>query len=221
VASKKRKRRKKLSPEERQVQRSRRKHYADFRTFLNKLGFSRVKADGIEIVVDGRTGEIDDIFIYENVLILVEYTTGQPDSAHILKKKPLFDKIQADVPRFLKVARSKYDLGNLLSDIYDDGHPCQFPVALAQRIVRALCPKGGIIFDPYMGAGSAGVAAMVEERRFVGTEIKKKYFDLAVSRLNAAATGEAKFRPIERAIYEPDPRTEVARVPSHFFKIAS
>ncbi len=90
---------------------------------MRELGFAHVKADGIEIKVDGRTGELDDIFIYENVLILVEYTTGKPDSAHILKKRPLFDKILADTPRFLEIARQKYPhLHDYLNVLYDDSH---------------------------------------------------------------------------------------------------
>ena len=90
---------------------------------MRELGFKQVKADGVEINVDGRTGEIDDLFVYENVLVLVEYTTGKPHSSHILKKKPLFDKIQANVPGFLEIARSKYpQLSACLNEIYDDNH---------------------------------------------------------------------------------------------------
>ena len=120
---KKAKAKKKLSPEEKLQRRIQRKLYRDFQTCMSELGVSKIRADGMEIVVDGRTGELDDIFVYKNVLILVEYTVGKPDSAHILKKKPLFDKIQADIPRFLKIAREKYPkLAGLLDDIYDDTH---------------------------------------------------------------------------------------------------
>ena len=100
------------------------------------------------------------------------------------------------------------------------GHPCQFPVALVQRLLRALCPPNGLVLDPYMGAGSAGVAAIAEGRRFIGIELDKKYFAIASSRLKTTAKGAANFRPIERPIFEPDPRSEVATVPSHF-KVAA
>lgn len=99
-------------------------------------------------------------------------------------------------------------------------HPCQFPVALVQRLVRALCPENGTVFDPYMGAGSSGVATMTEGRRFIGAELNKKYFGLASDRIKAAAKGKATFRPIERPIYQPDPRSELATMPAHF-KIAA
>ncbi len=36
-------------------------------------------------------------------------------------------------------------------------HPCQFPVALALRLVRSLCPKGGVVLDCFSGVASTGV----------------------------------------------------------------
>jgi adenine-specific DNA-methyltransferase len=101
------------------------------------------------------------------------------------------------------------------------GHPCQFPVALVQRLIRALCPTNGVLLDPYMGSGSAGVAAFAEKRRFVGIELERKYFELASKRLKAMAKGQAEFRPIERPIFEPDPHSEVATIPPHFLRFAA
>jgi DGQHR domain-containing protein len=124
VAKKKpKKKKKKLSPQEKLQRRTQRKLHRDFQTFLRDLGFAHVKADGIEINIGGRTGEFDDIFVRENVVILVEYTVGKPNSAHVLKKKPLFDNITADVPSFLGLARKFYPrLPDQLNEIYDDKH---------------------------------------------------------------------------------------------------
>ena len=120
---KKRKKRKKLSQAEKLQRRTQRKLYREFRAFIRELGFSQIKSDKIEITVSSRPGEIDDIFIFENVLVLVEYTIGKPDSAHVLKKKPFFDNIISDVPGFLEIARAKYpELSGQLKGIYDDQH---------------------------------------------------------------------------------------------------
>jgi hypothetical protein len=67
---------------------------------MAELGFSQIRADGTEIVVDGRTGELDDIFVHENVLVLVEYTIGKPDSAHVLKKSRSSTKFKPTYPNF-------------------------------------------------------------------------------------------------------------------------
>ena len=41
-------------------------------------------------------------------------------------------------------------------------HPCQFPVAIPQRLIRALTKENQVVFDPFMGAGTTGVAATTE-----------------------------------------------------------
>src|ERR1700730_1650411 len=96
------------------------------------------------------------------------------------------------------------------------GHPCQFPVALAHRLVRALCKKNDLVFDPYMGSASTGVAAILNGRRFLGAEIKKKYMNIARKRLEQALDGTVAHRPAEKPIFVPGPGLAVARRPDHF-----
>lgn len=95
-------------------------------------------------------------------------------------------------------------------------HPCQFPVALVQRFIKALCPKRGVVFDPFFGSGSAGVAAAIEGRRFIGAELNPTYISGARSRIDDALNGRAQYRPLERPIYAPSPDSAVAKAPSHF-----
>jgi adenine-specific DNA-methyltransferase len=95
-------------------------------------------------------------------------------------------------------------------------HPCQFPVGLADRLVRALCPENGLVFDPYMGSASTGVAAIINGRRFVGAEIKKSYMNIATQRLTHAYDGTVPHRPVDKPIFVPGPGLAVARRPVHF-----
>jgi adenine-specific DNA-methyltransferase len=96
------------------------------------------------------------------------------------------------------------------------GHPCQFPIGLADRLVRALCPKNGLVFDPYMGTASSGVAAILNGRRFMGAEIDKNYMEIATERLAQAYDGTVPHRPVDRPIFVPGPGLAVARRPEHF-----
>ena len=98
-------------------------------------------------------------------------------------------------------------------------HPCQFPVGLAERLVRALCPKDGIVFDPFMGSSSTGVGAITNNRRFLGAEINEKYAKLAHDRLVKAYRGTAPIRPADRPIYVATSGDAVARRPQHFVEI--
>lgn len=93
-------------------------------------------------------------------------------------------------------------------------HPCQFPVALAQRLIKALCPVDGLVFDPFMGSGTTGVAAAIEQRRFIGSELKTKYFKIGTSRCQDALDGKAKYRQ-DKPTLKPNQRMKVARTPEH------
>jgi len=95
-------------------------------------------------------------------------------------------------------------------------HPCQFPVSLPIRLIRALTKPGDLVFDPFMGVGSTGMAAVADKRRFVGAELNKGYVEIARERIMAAARGEDVFRPLERPILRPSANMAVARKPAHF-----
>lgn len=95
-------------------------------------------------------------------------------------------------------------------------HPCQFPVALPLTFVRAVCPPRGLVLDPFMGVGSAGVAAAIGGRRFLGGELCEEYVDIAKSRIRTAREGNAVYRPLEQPIHAPKPTDAVAKKPGHF-----
>lgn len=97
-------------------------------------------------------------------------------------------------------------------------HPCQFPVAIPQRLIRALTNKNGLVLDPFMGSGTTGVAALIEGRRFAGSEIQKSYFDICVERIKDAADGKAKIRE-DKPVAEPNPNAAVAKLPDEFRRI--
>ena len=71
-------------------------------------------------------------------------------------------------------------------------HPTQKPIELMRWcIAQAGNPE--MILDPYMGAGSTGVAAMQAGRKFIGIEIERKYFDIACERIENAQRQERLF----------------------------
>ena len=62
-------------------------------------------------------------------------------------------------------------------------HPAQKPVKLLKHIINIASNYNDIVFDPFMGVGSTGVAAVELGRRFAGCEIDKVYFDAARRRV--------------------------------------
>lgn len=97
-------------------------------------------------------------------------------------------------------------------------HPCQFPVALAQRLVKSLCPLNGLVIDPFMGSGSTGVAAISEGRRFAGSDIEPRYVKIARARIKALQSGTLKIRSLDQPIHIPSKNNAVARVPREWLK---
>jgi len=67
-------------------------------------------------------------------------------------------------------------------------HPTQKPVAL-MRWCLSFVRSRGVVFDPFMGSGSTGVAAVISGRRFIGVERVPAYFELAVERIRSAHYG--------------------------------
>ena len=65
----------------------------------------------------------------------------------------------------------------------DPKHPTQKPVKLLKHIINIASNEGDIVFDPFMGTGSTGVAALQLGRRFGGCEIDPIYFEAAKRRL--------------------------------------
>ena len=75
----------------------------------------------------------------------------------------------------------------------ENKHPAPFPLNLARRAVSASCPKGGIVYDPFMGSGTTALAAIDQGVNFVGTEISPNYLAYAESRIGIAASEPTLF----------------------------
>lgn len=90
-------------------------------------------------------------------------------------------------------------------------HPCQFPVELVQRLILALTDAGDLVVDPYMGVGTTAVAAVLNQRRAAGADIVREYVDVAKERVNLAATGNLRVRPMGKPIYEPSTTSSLIR----------
>lgn len=68
-------------------------------------------------------------------------------------------------------------------------HPTQKPLRLARRALLASTCEGDLVFDPFCGSGTTGVAAKELGRFFVGAELEREYAELAVRRIAAAERG--------------------------------
>jgi hypothetical protein len=92
-------------------------------------------------------------------------------------------------------------------------HPCQFPVALVERLILALTNPGDLVVDPYIGVGTTAVAGIRHGRRVAGADTEARYIDIARERIAEAAAGTLKVRPRDKPVYEPSSDLTLARIP--------
>jgi DGQHR domain-containing protein len=99
------KKRKKLSVEERRTRKIQRDHKKEVRSIFSALAFDRITSvSEREFSFQGTTSDFDDLFIFENLVVLVEYTTAQESgiSDHLKGKRSIFAKISAEPRAFVE-----------------------------------------------------------------------------------------------------------------------
>lgn len=62
-------------------------------------------------------------------------------------------------------------------------HPTQKPIKVLEHIIKIASNEGDIVFDPFMGVGSSGIAALNLNRKFIGFELEQDYFNATELRL--------------------------------------
>ena len=105
-----------LSEEELQ----RRSHIKDIRTTMENIGFHRISGiNGKNIVYKSRSSEFDDFFIYENLLLIAEYTSDSSVSKHLIHKKAIYDLIDQSHREFVEFAINEPKLASF-ADYYNN-----------------------------------------------------------------------------------------------------
>ena len=61
-------------------------------------------------------------------------------------------------------------------------HPTQKPLALLERIVLAASSPGDVVLDPFSGSATTGLAAIRNNRSYIGIEMDAQYIDLSIKR---------------------------------------
>ena len=79
-----------------------RKQITEVRGIMSNLGFAQVAhVNGKQFTYSGRTSEIDDVFVLENIVLLVEYTITSNVKEHLTNKTLVYNLITKDREAFL------------------------------------------------------------------------------------------------------------------------
>lgn len=70
------------------------------------------------------------------------------------------------------------------NNVTDRIHPTEKPVSLMQELILNSSSENDIILDPFIGSGSTIEAALISNRKAIGFELDKKYYDLSFKRIS-------------------------------------
>lgn len=101
----------------------------------------------------------------------------------------IFEKPEKAISRTFDV--HNFDRGTL-EDIWEigrgkrftDSHGAVFPEELVLKILTNFTNEGDLIYDPFMGTGTTGKVAKLNNRNFIGSEISEKYCEVSNKRIN-------------------------------------
>ncbi len=85
-----------------------------------------------------------------------------------------------------RLGKNPGDVWRIACSSYRGAHHATFPVELAHRAILTGCPPGGIVLDPFMGAGTTAIAAEALGRDWLGIELNPDFANLALDRIQTA-----------------------------------
>ena len=90
--------------------------------------------------------------------------------------------------------RNKRTVWNINTKPFSEAHFAVFPPDLIKPCILAGCPEGGIVLDPFMGAGTTAVVCADLGRNYIGIELNPEYIHIANKRIKQA-TRQARLFP--------------------------
>lgn len=79
--------------------------------------------------------------------------------------------------------RNKRSVWKIPTKAFKEAHFATYPEALVEPMLGAGCPEGGIVLDPFFGAGTTGVVAKKQNKECIGIEINPEYLSIALNRI--------------------------------------
>lgn len=109
----------------------------------------------------------------------------------VKSKKYFFDLDAIRIPHKDSSIKMNHPLGKNPGDVFlvsyrkvpGIKHFSTFPEELLEIPIKACCPSGGIVLDPFMGSGTTAAAARKLSRNYIGFELSKEYIKIAEKRL--------------------------------------
>lgn len=149
-----------------------------------KWGCGQINIDDARVPWDGDMptrmpahGHKRRTFGKESISSAIEYQLPNPNGRYPSNIIGHFDDRDHQkyfyAPRVSRKERGEYNT-----------HPTPKPISLMRYLVKIYSPIGGMVIDPFMGSGSTGIAALLEDRNFTGIDQCEDYVNVAEQRIN-------------------------------------
>lgn len=91
-------------------------------------------------------------------------------------------------PQDYDSAKTIFSMPINMSDKAKYNHPTIKPLGIIRTLIRNSSKQGDVIFDGFMGSGTTAVACIMENRKYIGCEINKEYWNICNKRINNATS---------------------------------
>jgi site-specific DNA-methyltransferase (adenine-specific) len=107
-----------------------------------------------------------------------------------------------DFPDKLENKKLDIDINEFFTNIWSFGtesakkvnHPAPYRVELPYRLIKMFTKKRDLILDPFIGAGTTAIAAIIAQRNYVGYDISKEYVENTIRRIDELYHPEKKIK---------------------------
>lgn len=144
---------------------------------LNFLEMNKVQYDGI--------CEANHTSVSGDSSSIVNNYECAHTSKYLVTSGPIKDMDRcAAVMKQFEFGMNEKDIIKATRDHYTAIHPTQKPTRLLERLLNLVCGSGALVLDCFSGSGSTAIACINTNRRFIGFEIDKEYYDASCNRID-------------------------------------
>lgn len=130
--------------EKERKKREKQNHISSIRRIMANMGFERLTdISGHNFIYEGRTSELDDVFVLENIVLLVEYTTEKNPGDHLLKKDHFYQRVNGNPKMFLEFLIDEFPT-KTFNHYYNDTIKNKYPTLDMLQLRTIYCSRHNI-----------------------------------------------------------------------------
>lgn len=153
---------------------------------MNKYDYDKVLRDMKRLCCATHSEKgLNDIISYIETGDVYTRAIRQNGSVTVAGNSTRKSNINKAMMKMVIDGNSEQSIIRQVRDRFNRVHPTQKPVRLIERLLALTTIPGNVVLDPFSGSCSTAIACVNTNRKYIGFEIDKEYYDAGVSRLNA------------------------------------